>query len=1595
VFFFFTIEPSIYFYRLYITDQSGLGRPTTIQWLIDGQITETIRVPSNVDRYPITKRFLLKRGQMLQCRAFTEVNSTSQLLYVNERLTFDPNHLTPNYHGDILTIGEPISRRLYYFRLMVDNLDDKTAVLKWDLPSREGVITHSRIIPAFSFNYVVFANVEAYEQPSEITLTSYVNGTKQQLYTNDQKSFPVNAVSQKRPTFYKIYISRQVTIRKETMLFNNPTNEDMQVTWQTFGNRETTIVPAKSTNYRVPVSLTGGFRSQSILLRVQDVDGEKALINSNRVINIRLPHYKPFIIDYPYKTIIFNNSLPSDVAIKGVPGGIMQTIRAGEDINFRIALRAIPTSGITFTAVNQFDDTPTKINGKDSVVVPPDNLIARYSIGTERPISREYSIKLWLTNNHTNNVALKWTEGSWQRVFAIQPNFNGETVLSFNSDAPVTLSGNDVNTNNYVYLNRRQELVIRPTPSAKYATNVVISGEIALYDYFYRLIVNNERNTDVDIVLKSPKETTRSDVPALRFKYIINTPLFDLVLGPKQPIKIYVFMKDGTPLYVNGKDYVDVLPSLNDDEATVINVGKEIPVVQDIARFVVYVTNNLNVDVELQHQVGDKRQKYNVKANAVRSEIMINNPSDDSEHEFSAFLARRYLAVNQKPKYVFNPRNGKPNSQGLMTLNLVISGLKIYYVIQVENIELYPIILTWLSTRGTRGYRQLSGKSSSKLVIRNENPQSEKPGPIAISCYRPTRDRRIPIYINNKKAFTANPVYDIDTAQRAVISADLEPTRQNFLRFDVTNYVNNDVTLYWSHSGEIDFERSTNFRRINAGQQNKQIKISFPLQQTGQVQFMAYDSVNREILRLNNRQRLFIQPTEKPNVERIVIAEKAALDTPQDTYYLHLQVKNNNQNPIELQYKQAGSDGPWQQLIIPALYHQWFYLPFNRIAKFPMSVQFRICDTVDLRHLTIANHGSMFLWQPSSKFSTEQLTVGNTIPKKIYDNPQLPENADGFPYFLSLHVWNRGERNTRLYWNEPGSSRRRYLSIPAKSFREYTYVVRSKSQVAPWIFLSVEKIYYDGRFYIPLIDGYKSLDAVRLQRTKRKHFLFIEHERQREVRYYRYGIQFINMASHGVLFKWNENSIQRKQYVRPLSSAQFYGVMFVPKDGSSAPNLRVEAFNPATNERVLLNGDEYASFEIFEKMRLRTVYVESDSQALRMRTYFMGYDVTNLYPEPVIMKWREGDQDRTMVVPPHGSMYYDTSLVSSSRPVVFPVSATFQRSAKPAPIYGQMSYNVQWSPYRRRHSILIGNLDSPQRVSQPTEYQLAFKLKNIAQVPLTVKWTENGVQKSANIEPGQKQRYTISVKSYTEPPQLVFRVYKQGTDQLGTINGQMTLEAQPKENSLVSLWTLNFGEVQETGQRCGDILDVAILLDSSGTMRGGYSHAKEFIKTFADYYHLGPNSTHIGVISFSEEAHLHVPFNAHQEHLLFNEDIDQIPFYGYRTRLDLAFKMADTRLYGTQYGTRDGATKMVLLITDGRQNDGDVTKEKLRLASQASQGLLNKNVKIIAIGLYGVVDPDEKMLTTLTGSKDRVHIITKYEQLYSNSFIEALTDDVC
>ena len=99
-----------------------------------------------------------------------------------------------------------------------------------------------------------------------------------------------------------------------------------------------------------------------------------------------------------------------------------------------------------------------------------------------------------------------------------------------------------------------------------------------------------------------------------------------------------------------------------------------------------------------------------------------------------------------------------------------------------------------------------------------------------------------------------------------------------------------------------------------------------------------------------------------------------------------------------------------------------------------------------------------------------------------------------------------------------------------------------------------------------------------------------------------------------------------------------------------------------------------------------------------MRSYFMGYDITNLYNEPIVLKWNEGGdqqqgngEERSLVVPPHGSMYYDTSRISSNRPRDLFVRAYLQSSQKEVPIYGRMGYKMTWSHRVGRYSLLVGN----------------------------------------------------------------------------------------------------------------------------------------------------------------------------------------------------------------------------------------------------------------------------------------------------------------
>ena len=69
---------------------------------------------------------------------------------------------------------------------------------------------------------------------------------------------------------------------------------------------------------------------------------------------------------------------------------------------------------------------------------------------------------------------------------------------------------------------------------------------------------------------------------------------------------------------------------------------------------------------------------------------------------------------------------------------------------------------------------------------------------------------------------------------------------------------------------------------------------------------------------------------------------------------------------------------------------------------------------------------------------------------------------------------------------------------------------------------------------------------------------------------------------------------------------------------------------------------------------------------------------------------------------------------------------------------------------------------------------------------------------------------------------------------------------------------------------------------------------------------LSEKGTHAGVIVFSDfgrYSNLEIKFDKYYNLKPFLEHVERLPFYGYRTRIDLAFEIADKQLFSKAGGT--------------------------------------------------------------------------------------------
>ena len=153
-----------------------------------------------------------------------------------------------------------------------------------------------------------------------------------------------------------------------------------------------------------------------------------------------------------------------------------------------------------------------------------------------------------------------------------------------------------------------------------------------------------------------------------------------------------------------------------------------------------------------------------------------------------------------------------------------------------------------------------------------------------------------------------------------------------------------------------------------------------------------------------------------------------------NVYHLNLEIRNYNSNPIQVQYRQAGTS-QFSTFNVAPLYHHWFYFAFQLIDGYPMSVQFRVYDTKQRRYLSMHGFGGTFLYQPSSTYSSTSLIVGHTGESVRSCLEFMPiYTFSGIIFNLVLTVLFQNERIVDLLETRVDSSYRR-LCVINKQFR--------------------------------------------------------------------------------------------------------------------------------------------------------------------------------------------------------------------------------------------------------------------------------------------------------------------------------------------------------------------------------------------------------------------------------------------------------------------------------------------------------------------------------------------------------------------------------
>uniref|UniRef100_A0A671WII0 Integrin subunit alpha 10 n=1 Tax=Sparus aurata TaxID=8175 RepID=A0A671WII0_SPAAU len=200
--------------------------------------------------------------------------------------------------------------------------------------------------------------------------------------------------------------------------------------------------------------------------------------------------------------------------------------------------------------------------------------------------------------------------------------------------------------------------------------------------------------------------------------------------------------------------------------------------------------------------------------------------------------------------------------------------------------------------------------------------------------------------------------------------------------------------------------------------------------------------------------------------------------------------------------------------------------------------------------------------------------------------------------------------------------------------------------------------------------------------------------------------------------------------------------------------------------------------------------------------------------------------------------------------------------------------------------------------------------------------------------------------------------------------------------------------IAPTAQRCSTYMDIVIVLDGSNSIYPWYE-VQNFLSNILSKFHISSDQMQVGVLQYGEVA-VHEwslkDYQTTQEVVEAAKNISRQE--GRETRTAYAIHMACTEAFSAERGSRDGATKVMIVVTDGESHDGEELPEALKECE-------NRNITRYAIAVLGHYirrqqDPETFIseIKYIASDPDDKYFFNVTDEAALNDIVDALGDRI-